>query len=652
MTDHRESPQADGKPSIGPVRHDVTLLTPDDFHLFNEGSHFRLYRKLGAHPMKAGEEEGTYFAVWAPNAEHVSVIGAFNGWNKESHPLKPTGASGIWECFIAGVGRGVAYKFHIRSRHLGYRADKADPFAFTAEVSPDTASVVWSDDYRWDDEKWMASRAGRNAFSAPISIYEVHIGSWRRVPEERFRSLSYCELAPLLADHVEKLGFTHVELLPVMEHPFFGSWGYQVTGYFAPSSRYGSPEDFKFFVDYLHQRGIGVILDWVPSHFPRDEHGLGFFDGTHLYEHADPRRGVHPDWNSFVFNYGRHEVKSFLISNALFWLDEYHLDGLRVDAVASMLYLDYSRKAGEWLPNEYGGRENLEAIDFLRRLNEEVFEHYPGVQTIAEESTAWPMVSRPTYIGGLGFGMKWDMGWMHDTLVYVQRDPIHRKYHHGELIFRMVYAFSENFVLPLSHDEVVHGKGSLLGKMPGDDWQRFANLRLLYAYMFAQPGKKLLFMGSELGQRDEWRHDGTVDWHLEQDESHAGIARLIARLNGLYRDLPALHAGDFSPDGFEWMIADDAVRSVYSFLRKDARGSEVLVVINFTPTVHRNYRVGVSRRGLWKEVLNTDAREYGGSGQGNLGRLEASLVRRHGRRYSLNLSLPPLAALYLVRSED
>ncbi len=629
------------------VQHDVTRLTADDRFLFNEGSHFRLYEKLGSHLMQRDGEDGVYFAVWAPAAEAVSVIGEFNDWDKDAHPLKTKEASGVWEGFIPGIGPGAAYKYHVRSRYRGYRADKADPFAFGAEVPPKTASVVTGLDYAWGDADWMRSRGARNALQAPISIYEVHLGSWMRVPDEGNRSLSYREMAQKLADHVEQSGFTHVEFLPAMEHPFFGSWGYQVTGYFAPSSRYGSPEDFMFMIDLLHQRGIGVILDWVPSHFPRDEHGPGFFDGTHLYEHDDPRKGIHPDWDTFIFNYGRHEVRSYLISNALFWLDKYHVDGLRVDAVASMLYLDYSRKDGEWIPNEYGGRENLDAISFLRRFNEAVYESYPDVQTIAEESTAWPMVSRPTYVGGLGFGLKWDMGWMHDTLQYMSRDPIHRKYHQGELTFRAVYAFSENFVLPLSHDEVVHGKGALLAKMPGDDWQKFANLRLLYGYMFAQPGKKLLFMGDELGQWDEWQHDSSVQWHLVEYPPHAGIQRLVGDLNRRYRDVPALHALDASPEGFRWVDVQDAEHGVLAFQRHDGADSTVLVVCNFTPTVHHNYRVGVPVSGWWDEILNTDAREYGGSGQGNMGGVDAVPVSFHGQRYSLNLTLPPLAVVML-----
>jgi 1,4-alpha-glucan branching enzyme len=623
-----------------------SLLTGDDVYLFNEGSHYRLYDTLGAHPLTLDGIDGTYFAVWAPNAQQVSVIGDFNHWDKASHPLHPCGESGIWEGFIPGVAQGAIYKYHIMSRYHGYQVDKADPIAFFHERPPRTASVVWRLDYPWGDQDWMAHRHGRNHLHAPIAIYEVHLGSWMRVPEEGHRFLTYRELAPRLAEHVTRLGFTHVELLPVMEHPFYGSWGYQTTGYFAPTSRYGTPQDFMFFIDYLHQHGIGVILDWVPSHFPTDEHGLGYFDGTHLYEHADMRQGIHPDWNSFIFNYGRNEVRSFLLSSALFWLEKYHVDGLRVDAVASMLYLDYSRKAGEWIPNQYGGRENLEAIAFLRRFNEEVYKNFPDVQTIAEESTAWPMVSRPNYVGGLGFGLKWDMGWMHDTLEYMAHDPIHRQYHHNLLTFRMLYAFHENFVLPLSHDEVVHGKGSLLGKMPGDDWQKFANMRLLYGYMYTQPGKKLLFMGGEFGQWREWYHEESLDWHLLQYPLHAGLQRWVEDINQLYRREPALHALDTQPAGFEWVDCHDAPASVLSYLRKAQDTDDLLLIVcNFTPVVRQNYRVGAPRGGYWRELCNSDARDYGGSGHGNFGGVEATPISYHGRPYSLTLTLPPLAVL-------
>ncbi len=629
------------------VRHDVTALTEDDLFLFNEGSHFRLWEKLGAHPGRAGGATGTRFAVWAPNAERVSVIGDFNGWEKDTHPLAPRGHSGIWEGFVPGVGPGARYKYHLVARS-GYRVDKADPFGFAHETPPGTASVVADLAHEWGDDAWMARRGERHGLDAPISVYEVHLGSWARVPEEGDRFLSYREMAPRLAEHVKRAGFTHVELLPVMEHPFYGSWGYQTTGYFAPTARYGSPRDFMALVDHLHREGIGVILDWVPSHFPSDEHGVGFFDGTHLFEHADPRKGFHPDWNSLIFNYGRHEVRSFLISSALYWLDVFHADGLRVDAVASMLYLDYSRRDGEWIPNEHGGRENLEAISLLRRLNIAVYQRHPDVLTVAEESTAWPMVSRPTYVGGLGFGLKWDMGWMHDTLRYMSKEPIHRKHHHDELTFRMIYAFNENFMLPLSHDEVVHGKGSLLSKMPGDRWQKLANLRLLLGYMWAQPGKKLLFMGGELGQWREWSHEGSLDWHLLEEPEHQGLLRWVADLNRAYREEPALHALDCEPGGFEWVDAKDWEGSVLAFLRKGRRPDErILVVCNFTPVVRLNYRVGVPRGGVWTERLNGDAEIYGGSGQGNLGGVEAAPVASHGRSYSLNLTLPPLTALFL-----
>ena len=497
-----------------PVRYDVSLFSPDDLYLFNEGRNYRAYKQLGAHLASFNGERGTSFSVWAPNARKVSVIGNFNHWNNNSHPLGSRGESGIWEGFIPGLGKGSLYKFHIVSHSHDFVTEKADPFGTYHEEPPRTASVVWELDYQWSDQEWMSSRASRQTLQSPISIYELHLGSWMRVPEEGNRSLTYREIAPKLADYITGMNFTHVELLPIMEHPFYASWGYQTTGYFAPTSRYGTPQDFMFFVDYLHQRGIGVILDWVPSHFPSDAHGLAYFDGTHLFEHADWRSGFHPDWNTYIYNYGRNEVRSFLMSSAMFWLDKYHVDGLRVDAVASMLYLDYSRREGEWIPNKFGGRENLDAIEFLRQLNLEAYKEYPGIQTYAEESTAWPMVSKPVYLGGLGFGMKWDMGWMHDTLAYFAHDPIHRGFHQGMLTFRMIYGFSENFVLPLSHDEVVHGKGSIVGKMPGDEWQRFANLRLLYGYMFAQPGKKLLFMGDEFGQVREWGHDMSLEWHV------------------------------------------------------------------------------------------------------------------------------------------
>jgi 1,4-alpha-glucan branching enzyme len=628
-------------------RQEMSLLTEDDLYLFNEGSHFRLYEKFGAHLIGDGGDSGTYFAVWAPDAEKVSVIGNFNDWNKGRHLLQPKGQSGIWEGFLPGVGKGTLYKYHIASRFNGYRVDKADPFSVFNEIPPKTASIVWDLGYEWGDQQWMARRRQANSLDQPISIYEMHIGSWRRKSEEDNRSLSYRELAPQLAEYMVGQGYTHVELLPVMDHPFFGSWGYQITGYFAPSGNYGTPQDLMYLIDLLHQHGIGVILDWVPSHFPNDEHGLGFFDGTHLYEHADPRQGYHPEWTSFIFNYGRNEVQSFLISNALFWLDRYHVDALRVDAVASMLYLDYGRKDGEWIPNEYGGRENIEAIRFLRRTNEAVYKSFPDVQTIAEESTAWPMVSRPAYVGGLGFGLKWDMGWMHDTLEYMQADPIYRRYQQNKLTFRMLYAFHENFVLPLSHDEVVYGKGSLLAKMPGDDWQKFANLRALFGYMYAQPGKKLLFMGSEFGQWREWVHDASLEWHLLDLAPHLGLQKWVSHLNRLYRGEPALHEMDCNPGGFEWIDCSDAESSVVSLLRKaKSASSVVLVVCNFTPVPRHNYRVGAPRGGFWQEIANSDAAEYGGSNMGNFGGIEAAPIPLHGRRHSLTLTLPPLSASF------
>jgi 1,4-alpha-glucan branching enzyme len=626
----------------------VSLLTDDDLHLFNEGTHNRLYHKMGAHPLVVDGTDGTYFAVWAPDAERVSVIGDFNGWDKARSPLHPKGSSGIWEGFIPGIGIGTAYKYHIESRYHGYRVDKADPFAFYAEAPPRTASIVWDPDYQWNDAQWMVERGTRNALTEPMSVYEVHLGSWMRSPDEGNRPLTYRELAPKLAEYVQRMGFTHVELLPVMEHPFYGSWGYQCTGYFAPTSRYGTPQDFMYLVDTLHQHGIGVILDWVPAHFPTDEFALGYFDGTHLYEHGDPRQGFHPDWASFIFNFGRNEVRSFLLSSAMFWLDVCHADGLRVDAVASVLYLDYSRREGEWIPNRYGGRENIEAIDFLRRFNQDVYTTHPDVQTIAEESTAWPMVSRPTYVGGLGFGLKWDMGWMHDTLAYMSLDPVFRRYHHNYLTFRGLYAFTENFVLPLSHDEVVHGKGSLLGKMSGDIWQKFANLRLLFGSMYGQAGKKLLFMGGEFGQWAEWNHESSLDWHLLEYPSHLGVQRLVRDLNHLYRQEPALHELDCDPAGFEWVDANDAEQSVISYLRRSrTTGEIILVVANYTPVPRHNYLVGVPRGGFWREILNSDSEHYGGSGHGNWGGLETVPISAHGHYQALTLILPPLGVIFL-----
>jgi 1,4-alpha-glucan branching enzyme len=629
------------------IRHDFSLLSDHDLYLFNEGSHYRVYEKLGAHLVQNGREQGTYFAVWAPAAREVYVIGDFNSWNRHSHPLRPRSSSGIWEGFIPGLNKGALYKYYIISQHHGYTVEKADPVGLFHEKPPRTASIVWDLPYEWNDGSWLVQRQHANSLQAPQSIYEVHLGSWMRAPEHN-QPLSYRDIAPRLAEYVNRMEFTHVEFLPIMEHPFFGSWGYQTTGYFAPTARYGTPQDFMYLIDYLHQHGIGVILDWVPSHFPSDAHGLAYFDGTHLFEHSDSRQGFHPDWKTHIFNFGRNEVRSFLMSSAMFWLDKYHADGLRVDAVASMLYLDYSRRHGEWIPNRYGGRENLEAIDFLRRFNTEVYKEHPDVQTMAEESTAWPMVSKPTYLGGLGFGLKWDMGWMHDTLQYFAQDPVYRVFHHNQLTFRMLYAFTENFVLPLSHDEVVHGKGSLLNKMPGDDWQKFANLRLLLGYMYAQPGKKLLFMGGEFGQWREWAHDTSLDWNLVDRPMHRGVQSLVANLNQTYRSEPALHDWDEDPAGFEWVDCCDAAASVMSFLRKGrSPGDVILVVGNFTPVPRLGYRLGVPVAGYWKELLNSDAKEYGGSGMGNMGGLQAESITSHSRPYSLNLTLPPLSLLFL-----
>ncbi len=617
-----------------------------DVYLIREGTHARLYDLLGCHLDNEEEGGGARFAVWAPNAASVSVVGDWNGWSGDADALAPSpDGSGIWHGHAPGAAAGQAYKYRIRSHHGNYTVDKADPVAFCAEPPPATASRVCDLTYTWGDEDWMATRGQRNALDAPQSIYEVHLGSWQR---QDGQFLGYCELAHRLAAYVNQMGFTHVELMPVTEHPFYGSWGYQTTGYFAPTARFGSPQDFMYLVDHLHQQGIGVLLDWVPSHFPTDEHGLGYFDGTHLYEHADPRQGFHPEWNSSIFNYGRPEVRSFLVSSGLFWLDRYHLDGLRVDAVASMLYLDYARNHGEWVPNRHGGRENLEAIDFLQTLNRAVYRAHPDTVTIAEESTAWPRVSRPTDMDGLGFGEKWNMGWMHDALAYMKEEPVHRKYHHHKLTFSLVYAFHENFVLPLSHDEVVHGKGSLLNKMPGDTWQQFANLRALYGFMWAHPGKKLLFMGGEFGQRREWTHDGELEWWVCEQEGHGGLQRLVAQLNRVYRGTPALHQVDFSSAGFEWVAADDADTSVFAFLRKASDGSPpLLVVSNMTPVPRTNYLLGVPLGGHWQEVINTDATEFGGSGWGNFGGVDAAPVRSHGRRQSVSLTLPPLSTLIL-----
>jgi len=624
------------------------FLTEYDLHLLAEGTHYRNYEKLGAHLTALNDEPGTRFAVWAPNAESVSVIGDFNDWNRETHPMKPSEA-GVWECFIAGVGQGALYKFHIASRVDGYLVEKADPYAFASEIRPRTASKVWDlSGYGWGDADWMADRGRHNAYDAPISAYEVHLGSWRRAPDEGNRWLSYREVAPLLADYVTEMGFTHVELMPVSEHPFDGSWGYQPVGYFAPTSRFGTPQDFMYLVDTLHQRGIGVIVDWVPAHFPKDEHGLGFFDGTHLYEHADPRQGHHPDWGTLIFNYGRSEVRNFLIGNALFWLDKYHIDGLRVDAVASMLYLDYGREEGEWLPNRYGGRENIEAIDFLRKFNERVYVEYTDAMTIAEESTSWGMVSGPTHVGGLGFGFKWNMGWMNDMLQYMSKDPVHRPHHHSNITFSMIYAFTENFVLPFSHDEVVHGKKSMIGKMPGDEWQKFANLRLLYGFMFGHSGKKLLFMGNEFGQINEWNHDESLEWHVLERAPHRGLQRWVRDLNMLYRDEPSLYEIDSEPAGFSWIDCNDTESSVVSFVRRaHDPGNQLLFACNFTPVPRYYYQIGAPAGGYWQEVLNSDSAHYGGSDQGNQGSVKATSEPKHGQQYSLHLTLPPLAVVVL-----
>lgn len=629
-----------------------TLLTPLDLRLLAEGNRYKNHEKLGAHLVEVDGVKGTRFAVWAPNAKSVAVIGDFNDWNRDSHPMRNHPEAGVWEVFVPAVGRNTRYKYFIRSRTEDYEVEKADPYAFATEMRPGTASKVWNlADYDWGDGEWMASRAPKSAYDAPISIYEVHLGSWMRVPDEG-GWLTYRDLAPRLAEYAVEMGFTHVELLPVTEHPFDGSWGYQTVSYYAPTARFGTPQEFKFLVDTLHQAGLGVFLDWAPAHFPKDEHGLGFFDGTHLYEHADPRLGHHPDWDTLIFNYGRKGVVDFLIGSALFWLDQYHIDGLRVDAVASMLYLDYGRKKDEWVPNQHGGRENLEAIDFLRRLNERVYAECPGAVTFAEESTAWPMVSRPTSMGGLGFGFKWNMGWMNDTLAYIEKDPLYRTHHHKKITFSTLYAFSENFILPFSHDEVVHMKGSMLDKMPGDEWQKFANLRTLYGYLFTYPGKKLLFMGSEFGQGREWTHDESLDWHLLDYPRHAGLRRWVQDLNRLYRSECALFESDSDSCGFEWIDGNDRQRSVISFLRRAVSPNDELVVVcNFTPVPREGYRIGVPHEGCWQELLNSDAALYGGSGVGNLGGLKAETEPTHGRSHSLNLTVPPLGCLIVKRTE-
>jgi len=625
------------------------VLTDFDLYLIGEGTHQRIYEKLGAHVREIEGVRGVHFAVWAPNARRVSVVGDFNAWDGRRHPMRVRGTSGVWELFIPELPEGTLYKFEITSQYGNVLLLKSDPYGFFFERPPKTATIVYDlSRVRLSDHAWMEARAGRRVLESPMNIYEVHLGSWRRVPEEGDRPLTYREAAHQLAAYVKEMGYTHVELLPILEHPFEGSWGYQALGYYAPTSRYGSPEDFAYFITYLHEQGIGVLLDWVPAHFPKDAHGLAFFDGTHLYEHADPRRGEHPDWGTLIFNYGRNEVRNFLLGSALFWLERYHVDGLRVDAVASMLYLDYSRRPGEWLPNPYGGNENLEAIAFLRRFNELVHELFPGAVTIAEESTAWPMVSRPTYLGGLGFTFKWNMGWMNDTLRYMARDPIYRKYHHNELTFSLMYAFSENFILPLSHDEVVHGKRSLLEKMPGDRWQKFANLRLLYGYMFGHPGKKLLFMGGEFGQWREWDVGTSLDWHLLQEEPHRQLHRYVRDLNHFYLAEPALYECDFEPSGFEWIECHDWEWSIIVFLRRARHGAPFLIfVCNFTPVPRLGYRIGVPEPGEYREVFNSDRPEYGGSGQGNVGPLRTDPIPWSGRPYSIQLTVPPLAVIVL-----
>ncbi|MFZ5471876.1 MAG: 1,4-alpha-glucan branching protein GlgB [Myxococcota bacterium] len=620
-----------------------------DLYFAGEGKHERLWEKLGAHPTHHHGVAGVAFAVWAPSAAGVSVVGDFNGWDGRLHPMRRMGASGIWELFVPEIAEGTRYKFEVRPSHGGPMLLKADPFAFRTEVPPQTASVVHDlGHYVWGDAEWMAEREKTHPLDRPMSIYEIHLGSWRRRVEEDHRALTYRELAPALGEYVKAMGFTHVELLPVSEHPYGGSWGYQVGAFYAPTARYGHPDDLRHLVDHLHQQGIGVIVDWVPGHFPRDAFALGSFDGTALYEHQDPRQGAHPDWGTLIFNFGRHEVRNFLIANALFWLEEYHVDGLRVDAVASMLYRDYSRAPGEWVPNRFGGRENEEAIGFLRELNDVVHRKHPGVVTIAEESTAWPKVSRPTAEGGLGFTFKWNMGWMHDTLQYCSKDPVFRRYHHHQLTFGLLYAFTEHFVLPLSHDEVVHGKGSLLGKMPGDSWQKLANLRALYGWMWAHPGKKLLFMGGELGQEAEWSHDKSLDWHLLDHAPQRGVQTLVADLNYRYHSEPALYELDFAPEGFQWIQADAADLNCYAFLRRSQAGRYLVCVANLSPVVRADYRIGVPKAGAYLEVLNTDASVYGGSGVGNLGRVTAEEKPWDGQPASLVLTLPPLAVVWLT----
>jgi 1,4-alpha-glucan branching enzyme len=622
-----------------------TIMGEVDLHLFAEGNHLEIYKKFGAHLRTIGDEEGVYFAVWAPNAQRVSVVGDFNSWDGRVHPMRKLLGSGVWELFLPGVKEGAHYKFEIRT-YLGVLLLKSDPFAFFNQHGLETSSLVYNlSRYQWGDGDWMEARRSKSWHRSAISIYEVHLGSWRRRAEEGERFLSYLEFAETLLPYVLEMGYTHIELLPVAEHPFEGSWGYQVTNYYAPTSRFGNPDEFRHFVDKCHQSGIGVIMDWVPAHFPKDTHALAEFDGTDLYEHMDPRQGEHQDWGTLIFNFGRNEVRNFLIGNALFWLDQYHIDGLRVDAVASMLYLDYSRKAGEWIPNVFGGRENLDAVYFLKRVNEVCYERFPGAMTIAEESTAWPGVSQPTYLGGLGFGFKWNMGWMHDFLHYMSLDPIYRRFHHSNITFSLIYAFHERFILVLSHDEVVHGKGSLISKMPGDEWQKFANLRMFFAWMYGHPGKKLLFMGSEFGQWREWNHDRSLDWYLTQLPRHDGLRRLVQHLNYIYRNEPALWDLDDMHEGFEWIDFHDADNSVVSFLRRSHEGETIVFLVNATPMVRYGYRLGVPEAGFYREIINTDAETYGGSNVGNLGGFEAEELPWQGRSHSLMISLPPLATI-------
>jgi 1,4-alpha-glucan branching enzyme len=625
----------------------LPVLTEYDLHLIGEGTHYRNYEKLGAHVMEINGIKGVHFAVWAPNAKHVSVIGDFNNWDRRRHQMRVLGSSGTWEIFIPGLEEGALYKFKIKSSFKKHITEKADPYAFYSELRPKSASIVHDiNKYKWNDREWIEMRSKKNWLESPVSIYEVHLGSWMRIPEEENRFLTYRETADRLIDYVKGMGYTHIELLPVTEHPLDASWGYQTIGYFATTSRFGTPEDFMYFVDKCHQNGIGVIVDWAPAHFPTDGHGLGVFDGTCLYEHQDPQKGFHPDWGTKIFNYGRNEVRNFLISNALFWFEKYHIDGLRVDAVASMLYLDYSRRQGEWIPNIFGGNENLEAIDFLKKFNEIVHHYHPGVFTIAEESTAWPSVSKPTYVGGLGFSMKWNMGWMHDMLEYMSKDPVHRKYHQNNLTFSLLYAFTENFILPFSHDEVVHGKCSILNKMPGDMRQKFSNIRLIYGYMYSHPGKKLLFMGGEFGQWDEWNHEKSIDWHLLNYRPHRRLQKYVMDLNCLYQSEPALYEIDFSYEGFEWIDFHDTDNSTISFMRKAKDPGDFLVIVsNFTPVPRMGYRIGVPENCFYKEILNSDSYLYWGSNMGNAGGVHSEQTACQGKPYSIKIILPPLSVL-------